>query len=799
MAKKLLFMFAAVLTAVLFSCSSDVAVDDPEDLVVDESTDLGSIETIYGKVSSVDFFDDYIALTFVSGVTMDFDYPDAIFPYIGANGNWWLNDKDTGFTSTGADGADGADGSNGSNGSNGADGSDGSDGTDGADGADGANGADGADGADGVGIDSITYSDGKLTIKLTDGTTNTFTLGVSDSGSLTGTNDYLSDESPMLLSAISCGDIDIVNFTYDAQSRMTGASYNTIEYNAPKVAATMSREYDVDGLKSITTFSQLAQYDGETKDLGQDWSTSSWTDLESLATYYTTEELMDYLLPNGLWVNYNGNSYEYDDLGSISGISSANLSTLKSNILSVVNEKLDQLRWWNTQVVYDSNNGMLYYIMIFSEVSYNATNNSTYKAMVVEVVCSDWWMFEYGSGSLLNVISVGDERYASTVQTSYSSVPTYNSLNMYVESDYSLSNSNYYFDECYSTTNMTIPNINYYNWYEKILSEGESPVELVESGDGYKKYRVNQSLESRYDYYSFNEYSPYYLVDGVLKYKSEVSFYSSICDEYMIYEEGAMMEEARVYCAADDNDYAIYAESESNGGGLQESVENCAICVVMDEANDRVSKIQYWSVANKNGTESDDKLTEVEYIYNAAGSLESVDVITEDGTKYSGLISVNYDDKANPTEIVAWGAELKALEDDDVDELMAYLGVATKRSMLNTTTGLFETQYSYDESGSTAIAKFTYNYGYKNFLGNTLESINILPMGLTMNNALEEIKWAGHASYLFTDYSGFISEGYPEEAKLTMNISPLDIDGVSSPVLSGVSVGVEFSYTAATK
>lgn len=65
-------------------------------------------------------------------------------PYIGANGNWWVGDTDTGVQAQGPQGEAGAQGEQGPQGETGAQG------TAGADGADGQDGKDGADGADGL-------------------------------------------------------------------------------------------------------------------------------------------------------------------------------------------------------------------------------------------------------------------------------------------------------------------------------------------------------------------------------------------------------------------------------------------------------------------------------------------------------------------------------------------------------------------------------------------------------------------------------------------------------------------------
>lgn len=84
---------------------------------------------------------------------------DGHIPYIGENGNWYINGNDTQVPAKGKDGKDGKDGRDGK------DGKDGKDGRDGIDGKDGKNGKDGANGQDGkipyVGANGNWHIDGK--------------------------------------------------------------------------------------------------------------------------------------------------------------------------------------------------------------------------------------------------------------------------------------------------------------------------------------------------------------------------------------------------------------------------------------------------------------------------------------------------------------------------------------------------------------------------------------------------------------------------------------------------------------
>ncbi len=99
---------------------------------------------------------------------------DGLIPYIGANGNWWLGDMDTGVQASvqGEKGEKGEKGDTGADGKDGANGVDGKNGTDGKDGVNGTNGKDGRDGKNGVGIaKAVINTNGELVLTYTNGTT----------------------------------------------------------------------------------------------------------------------------------------------------------------------------------------------------------------------------------------------------------------------------------------------------------------------------------------------------------------------------------------------------------------------------------------------------------------------------------------------------------------------------------------------------------------------------------------------------------------------------------------------------
>ena len=115
-------------------------------------------------------------------------------PYIGDNGNWYVNGEDTGVPATGPAGQDGVDGQDGQDGQNGADGQNGQDGQDGQNGADGEDGKDGVSSGNMGGMLPTLYDD---QYEQSDPITETtISPGTVESGRLGQNNysDYASDE-----------------------------------------------------------------------------------------------------------------------------------------------------------------------------------------------------------------------------------------------------------------------------------------------------------------------------------------------------------------------------------------------------------------------------------------------------------------------------------------------------------------------------------------------------------------------------------------------------------------------------
>lgn len=145
---------------------------------------------------------------------------NGLTPFIGANGNWWIGETDTGISAqglkgdqgdkgdTGAQGIQGEKGEKGDKGDTGAQGIQGEKGDTGAQGIQGDKGdkgdagADGRDGADGRGIESAEIVNGELILHYTDGTSDNL-------GKITGTSDDASPSEWFNFRAINPNEFEI--------------------------------------------------------------------------------------------------------------------------------------------------------------------------------------------------------------------------------------------------------------------------------------------------------------------------------------------------------------------------------------------------------------------------------------------------------------------------------------------------------------------------------------------------------------------------------------------------------------
>ncbi len=821
----------------------------------------------------------------MSAITRSFSYPDAIFPYIGDNGNWWLNGVDTGFTSQGADGADGQDGA------------DGADGADGQDGADGADGQDGKDGVDGAGITSIDYVDGVITITLSDGTKESFTLSVNSDGTLIGVVDCLSDDSPMMLSTLKSGDMKIMEFTYDDQNRLAYAAYNQIENNAATPFVQMIREYEsATSNNSTTTIYQEAQYDGQTIDYGVQYSYVPYTMIteRELCTKYTTSELLDIIAPNGVKLITQRTDIEANDpdetyikvsdviTGTYIGTSTATFLDVHEAVIDAEIRESANYLFYILQGSYSDE--QLYYYDYASEmitivdVSYwndGFTSDESYGYARVRKFPKSYYPSNYYGGDTqdLEVIDYNNTVYAKQLETYEDWISSVEGLDLpgyvriYHDSAEYREEPAAGYEETWGYGSLTIlksidqmmaflpyPETKYYYQEVDRVASSTSLFSLSGTYDGFSEYErrfkygyngywsYSDDVESYVQYGSAN----YYTTSGTTA-NSYLYLDKSRYQKYRVYDKGTIMTAGR-YTLAEDNGYYLgtlegcntesdtYGDyttsdgvliyimngdkldrielceaqdnvssggSSSSGGGLTDSVEDSDSDGVSDlviatptvdgddDADVIISRASNDDVTSSTTTYEMEVYLQFVYVDD---KLSSVIVGDCDGTTYEGLFSIEYDDNNNPIQIDVYGEEIEALNSSSMNDFMTALGVASKYTTLDTTTGEYKVSYSYNVTSATPLLKATYNYDYKNFFGNTLGALNILPFGLTMENAPEEIMWAGHSSFLFTEYSGFNSAGYPTSAKTTVNFGAGDILGYGSVTIGGVSVSAAFDY-----
>lgn len=159
-----------------------IAVEPAADMVQRIKTDMEALEALIG-----------------GGGGSGGSGTDGITPHIGANGNWWIGDTDTGVKAAGTNGSNGADGVSPTVAVTSITGGhrititdkNGTKTVDVMDGTDGSNGKDGAAGKDGKGIKTVARTSGNgaagttdtYTITYTDNTTSTFTVYNGKDGS----------------------------------------------------------------------------------------------------------------------------------------------------------------------------------------------------------------------------------------------------------------------------------------------------------------------------------------------------------------------------------------------------------------------------------------------------------------------------------------------------------------------------------------------------------------------------------------------------------------------------------------
>ena len=245
------------------------------------------------SVSDVAFEGNEMVMTFANGATIRTAAPTSIIPYIGENGNWWVNGEDLGVK---AEAQVPTVGSNGNwwigetdTGVK-------------------AQGENGVDGTDGTGIQSVDYDPETAILKiiLTDGTEFEYQLFYEDVVKGVKLGDL---NGKYLLKGITNGDFPFADFIYNAKNQLTDINYYVSLLNAPVKNASLIRTYANDKIETQS----LVEYAIKDKavQVDDDFPGTFWDDiLVADVVNYNISNAFDELFPTGI-ANYNGTKEDF--------------------------------------------------------------------------------------------------------------------------------------------------------------------------------------------------------------------------------------------------------------------------------------------------------------------------------------------------------------------------------------------------------------------------------------------------------------------------------------------------------
>jgi len=258
--------------------------------------DLKAVLEDQRSITDVAFEGNEMVLTFANGSIVRTNAPTTIIPYIGDNGNWWVNGEDLGVK---AEAEIPTVGSNGNwwigDSDTGVK-------------AQGDAGVDGAEGTAGTGIESVNYDaeTAVMTITLTDGTVYEYVLFYEEAikgiklGDLNG---------KYLLSGITNGDFPFADFVYNAKNQLTDINYFVSLLNAPVKNASLHRTYGTDDKVETQALVEYAIKDKAVQ-VGYSFPNSTCYYWERVGVKLTPDEAFNELYPSGL-TNFMGTVDEF--------------------------------------------------------------------------------------------------------------------------------------------------------------------------------------------------------------------------------------------------------------------------------------------------------------------------------------------------------------------------------------------------------------------------------------------------------------------------------------------------------
>lgn len=295
MKRKLLLLLMSAFILFFASCSKD---DDSADLadLKKQVEELKALLDSQTTITDVSFEGSEMVLTFSNGAVVKTEAPTTVMPYIGDNGNWWVNGKDLGTK------AEAEMPSIGDNGNWWIGDTDTGVKAQGANGQDGTNGNDGVDGTDGTGIATVEYdaTTAILTIVLTDGTEFEYVLFNEDGVQGNKIGDL---NGKYLLKGITNGDMPFADFVYNQLNQLTDINYYTSVFNAAVKNYSLHRTFNADNKLESQAITEFATIE-KAVPVGEVFPNIKY------GIALTPQEAFEELFPNGL-INYSKTPEEF--------------------------------------------------------------------------------------------------------------------------------------------------------------------------------------------------------------------------------------------------------------------------------------------------------------------------------------------------------------------------------------------------------------------------------------------------------------------------------------------------------
>ncbi|MFO7938521.1 MAG: hypothetical protein R6U66_02105 [Bacteroidales bacterium] len=281
-----LLMYLILASLIFTSCEKDDNNQQIEKLEK-EVAELKALLDEENRITQVAFTGEDMILTFSNGDEIRTKAPTSIIPYIGENGNWWVNGEDLGVSAQAEIPVIGENGNWWVGGT---------------DTGIAAQGADGVDGEPGTGIASVDYDPetAMLTLTLTDGTVYAYVL-FNDEGVNGNRIDDLNGK--YLLTSITNGDMPFIKLSYTSQNQLGEIAYYATVHNAPVKRLAVKRTFNTDNTVASQTMIEYATKKKAVR-------TGNYLPQKQRGVTLTFQEAFDELFPNGL-ENWNGTGEDF--------------------------------------------------------------------------------------------------------------------------------------------------------------------------------------------------------------------------------------------------------------------------------------------------------------------------------------------------------------------------------------------------------------------------------------------------------------------------------------------------------